>query len=91
VRIAHRGRRRLLYIFSASITNVGEGVFSGVRALLAKHLKRAIWEMRLYPHGCTMSQCVQGVGVPSAAKGKDWRTLLDEATVAEFGRAIAAE
>jgi hypothetical protein len=73
------------------MTNVGEGVFSGVRALLAKHLKRPIWEMRFYPHACTMSQCVQGVGAPSAAKGKDWRTLLDEATVAEFGRAIAAE
>jgi hypothetical protein len=24
-------------------------------------------------------------------EGKDWRTLLDEATVAEFGRVIAAE
>jgi hypothetical protein len=56
-----------------------------------KHPKKPIWEMRPRPHGSSMSQGVQGVRVASAAKGKGRRTMLDEATVAEPGRAIAAE
>ena len=42
-----------------------EEVLSKVRALLDKASKRSVREMRPYPHGCTMSQCVQGVGCHS--------------------------
>jgi hypothetical protein len=45
-----------------------EEVLSKVRALLEKASKRPVWEMRPYPHRCSMSQCVQGVGVASGAE-----------------------